>query len=62
MECRDGALDARRFRLRRRRRVRLVEAARAAGGAVVDVDADHGFTGRLDEVADVVVDAVDRWR
>ena len=40
----------------------VVEAARAAGGAVVDVDADHGFTGRLDEVADVVVDAVDRWR
>ena len=40
----------------------VVEAARAAGGAVVDVDADHGFTGRLDEVADVVVDAVGRWR
>jgi alpha/beta superfamily hydrolase len=40
----------------------VVEAARSAGSAVVDVEADHGFTGRLDEVTDVVVDAVDRWR
>jgi len=40
----------------------VVEAARATGGAVVGVDADHGFTGRLGEVADVVVDAVGRWQ
>jgi alpha/beta superfamily hydrolase len=40
----------------------VVEAARSAGSTVVDVDADHGFTGRLDEVADVVGGAVDRWQ
>jgi len=40
----------------------VVEAARAAGGAVVNVDTDHGFTGRLDEMTDIVVDAVGRWR
>jgi len=40
----------------------VVEAARSAGSAVVDVEADHSFTGRPDEVTDVVVDAVDRWR
>jgi alpha/beta superfamily hydrolase len=40
----------------------VVEAARSAGSAVVDVDADHAFSGRLDEVADVVGSAVDQWQ
>ena len=40
----------------------VVEAARAAGSAVIGVDTDHGFTGRVDEMTDIVVDAVGRWR
>ena len=40
----------------------VVDATQSAGGRVVGIDTDHGFTGCLDAMTDVVVDAVGRWR
>ena len=40
----------------------VAEATRAAGERVIDIDTDHGFISRLEEVTEVVTDAVDRWQ
>ncbi|ESS03870.1 MAG: putative hydrolase of the alpha/beta superfamily [uncultured archaeon A07HR67] len=39
----------------------VAERARELGGDVVSIDADHGFVGRRNDVADAVAEAFDRW-